>query len=127
MAATLSKTLTQTRADRRLYEQEAAILEVTELIAKLMAEQGVSKAELAQRLGRSRAYVTQLLDGGRNMTIRTVSDVLFALDRRLQLSGGWLDGVEWSVQSGGRDWPLRAVRLERSEADGGPGAGGIAA
>lgn len=63
----------------RLYQQERAILEITELIYKVMEQQGVNKTTLADRLGKSRGYVSQLLDGETNMTVRTISDVFTAL------------------------------------------------
>lgn len=63
----------------RLLAQERFILEATEQIAKIMEEEHVSKAELASRLNKSKAFVTQLLGGGRNMTIRTLADVMTAL------------------------------------------------
>lgn len=50
-----------------------------------MAEAGVNKAELARRLGKSRAYVTQLLGGRANMTVRTLADVAYALDAEVKL------------------------------------------
>ncbi|HDY65088.1 MAG TPA: XRE family transcriptional regulator [Phycisphaerae bacterium] len=80
MTETLVDILTRTDEDRRLLEQETAILEVTELICKLMEEEKVSKADLAARMGTSKANITQMLDGRRNMTIRTISDLLFHLN-----------------------------------------------
>lgn len=46
-----------------------------------MEETQITRAELARRLGTSKGYVTQLLDGTANMTLRTVSDVFVALGR----------------------------------------------
>lgn len=90
----MSKTLDQILAERpevqQTLERERAYMEAYMLIIKLMDEQCVSKAELARRLGRSRAYVTKLLNGSTNMTIRTIADVLFHLDRRLEISGSEL-------------------------------------
>ncbi len=63
----------------RLYQQERAIYEVTELLESRMAELGVSRAELARRLGKTRGWVTQLLDGEANKTIRTVADAFAVL------------------------------------------------
>jgi transcriptional regulator with XRE-family HTH domain len=65
------------------FQQERLILEVTELIERLMKEQGVSKLQFAERLGKTKGYITQLLDGQTNMTLRTISDVMFALGRSL--------------------------------------------
>lgn len=71
---------------RQYYYQEKLILEVTELICELMEQKGINKAELARKLGRSKSNVTQLLDGTTNMTLRTVSDTLLALDSKLAVS-----------------------------------------
>lgn len=69
----------------RLLEQEMLIMEATERLTELMALHDVSKAELARRLGRSRSYVTQLLESGRNMTMRTAADVAYVLGHRLRV------------------------------------------
>src|SRR5512143_4311051 len=52
----------------------------SEVIRALMDSQGVTKAELARRVGKSRAYVTQSLSGDRNMTLRTFAGFADALD-----------------------------------------------
>ncbi|MBN2513574.1 MAG: helix-turn-helix domain-containing protein [Sedimentisphaerales bacterium] len=71
-----------------LYHQEKLILEVTEIIAKLMHKHKVNKSELAKRLGKQRSHVTQLLDGTSNMTLRTISDFFVALDSMLIPTAG---------------------------------------
>lgn len=63
----------------RLYQQERAIYEVTELLESRMKERKVTRSELAKRLGKTRSWITQLLDGDANKTIRTVADVFAAL------------------------------------------------
>jgi transcriptional regulator with XRE-family HTH domain len=70
---------------RRLLSIEALVAEAAETIARLMAEQNVSKADLARRLKKSRAWVTQLLSGKANMTVRTLAEVVYALDAELKL------------------------------------------
>jgi transcriptional regulator with XRE-family HTH domain len=52
----------------------------SEVIRALMESQGVHKAELARRVGKSRAYVTQSLTGQRNMTLGTLASFADALD-----------------------------------------------
>lgn len=69
----------------RLLAQERLILEATECIARVMQKENVSKADLADRLGRSKAFVTQLLGGGRNMTMRTFADVMSVLGYRAKI------------------------------------------
>jgi transcriptional regulator with XRE-family HTH domain len=61
------------------YWLEGAILEFTIGLGRLMDEQGVSRAELARRLGTSRAYVTKLLGGNANFTLETMTKVAMAL------------------------------------------------
>lgn len=81
-------TETQTPEGMRLYQQERAILEVTEVICELMDKQGVSRSDLAKRLGRTKGYITQLLDGRANMTVRTISDVFTALGLAVHFQEG---------------------------------------
>ncbi|HUW84462.1 MAG TPA: hypothetical protein VMZ31_16885 [Phycisphaerae bacterium] len=83
-----------TEERRKLLQQERVILEVTELVCELMQKDGTKKSELAERLGRSKGYVTQLLDGRANMTLRTISDVLCALRATLHVSAQPLDTDE---------------------------------
>lgn len=66
--------------DLRLEAQENLILEVTEGIYQAMERLGVTKAALADRLDKSRSYVSQVLSRDRNMTLRTVADFAWALD-----------------------------------------------
>jgi transcriptional regulator with XRE-family HTH domain len=60
-----------------------------------MKERNVSRADLARKLGKSRAYVTQLLDGESNMTLETISSVMFALGHRIRV-----EAVDLSCNSG---------------------------
>ena len=69
----------------RLMAQEEVIEEATELIAKTMTEQNVAKVELARRVGTSKANITQLLGGSRNMTLRTFADLMHAMGEEVVL------------------------------------------
>lgn len=71
--------------NRRLLNQETLIVEISETIWQAMENQQVSKAELAKRLGKSRAYVSQLLDGSRNMTLRTLADIATVLNIKIHI------------------------------------------
>ncbi len=92
MTANWIKKLEHDREGRRILEQERLILEVTEAIATLLADQKVSRSELASRIGTSPAFVTKLLRGDNNFTLRTLSDVFFAMDRAAHLSIGDIGG-----------------------------------
>jgi len=65
---------------QRLVVEESFILDVTEEIHAQMEQLGVSRAQLAERMGKSKAYVSQLLSGSRNMTLRSLADISFALE-----------------------------------------------
>ena len=71
---------------RRLLAVEGLVTNSAQLIARLMAEQKVNRAELARRLNKSRAWVTQLLSGKANMTVRTLAEVAYALDAEVKLN-----------------------------------------
>ncbi len=70
----------------RLVRQEALILEVTEKLTQALDEAGITRTELAERLGRTPGYVSQVFGGGRNLTLRTVADIAAALSMRPTLT-----------------------------------------
>jgi transcriptional regulator with XRE-family HTH domain len=76
----------------RLLAQEELILEVTETLCALLEKEQVSRAELARRLGKSKGFVSQLLNGGRNLTLRTLADVLSVLGYKLKMQPEKMDG-----------------------------------
>ena len=66
----------------QLLRQERLILDVTEQLAGALENSGVTRAALARRMGRTPGFVSQLLGGGRNLTLRTISDIAAALALR---------------------------------------------
>ena len=84
----MTDTYSEFRVDaenRRIFEQESLATEATELISGLMEAGHVTKADLARKIGKSKAFVTQLLGGSRNMTMHTLADLAFALGHRIDL------------------------------------------
>ncbi len=79
--------MTQKDAEyERLLAEERLILDATEMVASLMADTGISRAELAKRINKTRGFVTQVLAGDRNMTLRTLAAICYALGARVQVS-----------------------------------------
>lgn len=76
--------LTDTPEKRRSFEQELAVFNATELLSVVMEERGITKANLARLLGTSRANVTNMLSGRRNLTVRTLADVAAVLGVRVK-------------------------------------------
>ena len=70
------------------YWQDVAQTDFAREMHRRMKEKGMNAAELARRMGTSKAYVSQLLDGG-NFTLLTMVKVAMALDAvvRVQLEG----------------------------------------
>lgn len=65
--------------------EELLIVEAHELIVKLLEREGVTRTELARRLGVSQAFVSHVLSGERNMTLRTLASFAHALGYRITL------------------------------------------
>jgi transcriptional regulator with XRE-family HTH domain len=80
--------LKATEEGRRLIERERVWMEATENLCRAMESKGVSRSQLAERLGVSRAWVTELLGGTHNVTLGTLSDAFFALGHSLHVSYG---------------------------------------
>ena len=77
---------TRTPEARRRYEQERLILWTTEAICEAMEKRGVNHAAIAGKLSTSRANVTQLLSGSRNMTLRSLAALAHACDMRAEIN-----------------------------------------
>jgi transcriptional regulator with XRE-family HTH domain len=92
---------------RRLYEQERLTVWATELVSEAMNEGDISKADLARLLGTSRAHVTNLLSGQRNMTLRTLADVACVLGQRVSVA---LEPMRWTAE-----YVSTAARIHRPQ------------
>ncbi len=64
---------------------EEKILDFTERVVLEMEKKEISRAKLATSLGKSKAFVTKLLKGDANMTIKTMVAVAQALGCNLHL------------------------------------------
>jgi plasmid maintenance system antidote protein VapI len=62
------------------YWIDGPISEFTEDLARLMEEKDINRAELARRMGTSRAYITKMLGGNANFTLLTMVKLAMALD-----------------------------------------------
>jgi transcriptional regulator with XRE-family HTH domain len=68
------------------FHLELVKLAFAEELCRLLEEQGVSRGQLAERLGTSRAYITRILRTDYNLTAETMVKVALALDARVVLS-----------------------------------------
>jgi transcriptional regulator with XRE-family HTH domain len=70
----------------KLMAQGDLIMEVTETLCELLEKEKVTRKELADRLGKTKGFVSQLLNGGRNLTLRTVADIIHVLGYKVSLT-----------------------------------------
>lgn len=71
----------------RTYAEERAIITLTRQVQDAIEDAGLSRAELAVLLGTSRSFVSQVLNGSANMTLKTLGALLWATGRQV-------DGLE---------------------------------
>jgi len=64
---------------------EEVVFDLNEQICQRMKERGVSRTQLAERIGVNKAYVTRILNGPANLTLKTIIKILLALDSRPRL------------------------------------------
>ena len=69
------------RDDEFLYAK--LITEIAFELEEAIAQEGVTQTELAQRLGVNKSYITRILNGQPNMTIRTLVKIANALNRKV--------------------------------------------
>jgi transcriptional regulator with XRE-family HTH domain len=67
------------------FETELLLIDINEAITHRMNVLGWRKADLAERLGVSRAFITKLLTGSQNTTIATLVRVANALGARINV------------------------------------------
>ncbi len=78
----LERWANETPENAKLVAQELLIAETTEVLWEAMKQAGVTKSDLAKRMGTTKGHISQVLGGSRNMTLRTFSDICHALDLR---------------------------------------------
>jgi transcriptional regulator with XRE-family HTH domain len=64
------------------YIAELLVLGLNEQVVSRMQAMGLRRSDLAQRMGVSKAYITRVLRGNPNLTLRSIAAVSLALDTR---------------------------------------------
>lgn len=63
-----------------IFLAKSVSLQFAETISKQLDRKGMSKADLASRIGTSRPYVTELLKGKSNITIETMFKICLSME-----------------------------------------------
>lgn len=71
--------------DNAVFTEEAAIFEFTENIVLHMEQLRMNRAQLAKRLNTSKAYITKILNGNANFTIKSMAAIAHALGCELTI------------------------------------------
>ena len=79
----VARALKHSPAEARYFARDMAMLSVTAAIINEMESQGVTRTQLAERVGCTKAFVSQVLNGSRNMTLRTIADLAWALGKEV--------------------------------------------
>lgn len=69
---------------RPTYVAAGISLDLAKNIEMLMDEQGITSSELAARLSCKNPYITKLLRGDENLTLRSLSKIAIALDAEIK-------------------------------------------
>lgn len=72
-------------ANRLAFEEEYAVIDASERLLKAVEAGNVTRSRLADLLQTSRANVTQLLNGRRNLTLRTIARIAYFLGFRIRI------------------------------------------
>lgn len=80
------KDIVERARQHEAYWVEAALYHFTETIYGLMESGGMSRTVLAQKLGVSPAYITKLLRGDANVTIKTMVRLARVFGREVQIA-----------------------------------------
>ncbi|MCL6271225.1 helix-turn-helix domain-containing protein [Sansalvadorimonas sp. 2012CJ34-2] len=75
----LDQWLEESADNQIVLDEESLILEIAEQFWQQLSESDTSKAELARRMGISKARVSKLLDGSNNLTLRKIANMATAL------------------------------------------------
>ena len=100
MAPTFDEHLALAR-QQPAYWSYLTTLEFTDSLVAKMDAQGVNGAELARRMGTSRAWVSRVLSGECNLTAATMGKLAFALGMRVTTQIVPLDDAVLRAGSGG--------------------------
>ena len=71
--------LEMTDEGQRLMKQEQLLTRVAIQVDRMRENAGITRTELARRLGVTKGNVTQILRGDRNLSLRKLSDLFVAL------------------------------------------------
>jgi transcriptional regulator with XRE-family HTH domain len=82
------------------YQLEKLLFDITDEIEDQMRMQGITRAELARRLNKSKGWVTRVMNRNHNLTLKTINEIMSVL------------GCKWDITSSSisSDWGDKVVQ-----------------
>lgn len=77
---TVYEALFSTKENEKMFYEAGILVEVCEKLYELMGEYGYKNKDIAKKLDVSASQISQWLDGAANMQLKTIADILFAMD-----------------------------------------------
>ena len=63
-----------------IYWQELSILEFTEELARILEQKKLTQSDLAKKINKSAPYISKVMNGNVNFTLKTMTELARALD-----------------------------------------------
>jgi transcriptional regulator with XRE-family HTH domain len=86
VAKKLTDILFERKNGRRELQRARLVNDVLDRIVAIMKQNNVSRSDLASKLSVTKGRVTRMLCGDSNMTLKTLADVFYALDRSVTIN-----------------------------------------
>ena len=104
-------------SDRRRYAENSLIIDAAIALSKALDASKIQQKDLAGRLGKSEGYISQVLGGGCNLTLRTLADFAFSMDRMVEIALTPLDASSVVFTTTSRaSWKLDVEESPKVEA-----------
>lgn len=71
--------------DDPVFVLEGVLIELTDLIVEEMKKQGISRSDLARKMGKKPSFITRVLRGNENLTFSTAVQIGLALGLKLSV------------------------------------------
>jgi transcriptional regulator with XRE-family HTH domain len=95
--------------EKQIIAEEDLVIDAQFLIQEALIERGMTRSELAQRSGISKARLSQIMRADANPTLRTLAKLFYAMDDQL-----WLSRKEKMVARGA-DYQSRSEKFINSD------------
>jgi len=72
--------------ERRRYAQNSLIVDAAIALSKALESANLTQKDLAVRLDKTEGYVSQVLSGGCNLTLKTLAEFAYVMDRMVDFT-----------------------------------------